>query len=402
MNTLIEAYLDEKVDLKADLQQLMRNKDAFVNYRLTGDQLQFFLGKFIPSVFQHTQDADRRLVTGHYDRGNDFFEAFLGKCMVYTSGVFQSGSDGIETAQRRKIDAVAAKLQLKPNERLLDIGCGWGTLVGHMADRYGVDATGVTICKNQAELGTRRIAEKRLSSRARILTLDYRDIPQSTYDKICVLEMAEHVGIKRFQKFLRQLKGLLADEGLLFLQIAGLRRNWDAEDFTWAMFMSKYIFPGADASLPLSYVTNQLEKAGFEIHSVENIGIHYSYTIDGWYRNWTQNREQIVASYGERWFRLWYLFLGWSVLIAEQGRSPAFRLSPTRIWRHSIATGGLERNRWSRNSRFLPMSNRRWRPPVTRSPRRNPFTPHLPRPNPRRNKVGPPNPAAARIPSVPG
>jgi len=326
MNTLVESYLDEKLDIEGDLQELMRNKDLFVNYRLTFDQAKFFFQKFIPSVIQHTKKVDRKLVTDHYDRGNDFFEAFLGEVMVYTSAVFKSREDKVETAQRQKLDYVAGKLQLKPNERLLDVGCGWGTLVTHMAERYGVDATGVTICKNQAELGAKRIAEKKLSSRARILALDYRDIPPAKYDKISVLEMAEHVGIKHFQKFLRQLSGLLADQGLLYLQIAGLRRNWGAEDFAWGMFMSKYIFPGADASLPLSYVTNQLEKAGFEIHSVENVGIHYSYTIDRWYQNWIRNREQILAAYGERWFRLWYMFLGWSVLIAEQGRSTCFQI----------------------------------------------------------------------------
>jgi cyclopropane fatty-acyl-phospholipid synthase-like methyltransferase len=138
--------------------------------------------------------------------------------------------------------------------------------------------------------------------------------------------MAEHVGIKHFQKFLRQLYGLLQEHGILYLQIAGLRRNWSAEDFAWGLFMSKYIFPGADASLPLSYVTNQLEKAGFEIHSVENVGIHYSHTINRWYENWIRSREKIRASYGERWFRLWYTFLAWSVLIAEQGRSTCFQI----------------------------------------------------------------------------
>src|SRR5258708_22283472 len=205
MNTLVESYLDEKLDIECDLQELMRNKDLFVNYRLTFDQAKFFFQKFIPSVIQHTKKVDRKLVTDHYDRGNDFFEAFLGEVMVYTSAVFKSREDKVETAQRQKLDYVAGKLQLKPNERLLDVGCGWGTLVTHMAERYGVGGTRGTLCKNQAELGSKRIAEKKLSWRARILALDYRDIPPAKYDKISVLEMAEHVGIKQFQKFFRQL-----------------------------------------------------------------------------------------------------------------------------------------------------------------------------------------------------
>lgn len=326
MSTLIEAYLDERLDLEGDLHELMKHKDELVSYRPTLDQVRFFVETFIPSVVIHSKRQDRETVTEHYDRGNDFFEAFLGETMVYTSAFFRTGDEDIETAQRQKLDYVARKLQLGPGEKLLDVGCGWGTLVAHMASRYGVDATGVTIAQRQAQHGTRAIADIGVSDRARVLNIDYRDIPPGRYDKITVLEMAEHVGIKNFQKFMRQLNGLLADDGLLYLQIAGLRRNWGAEDFTWGMFMSKYIFPGADASLPLSFVTSQLERAGFEIHSVENVGIHYAYTIKLWYQRWKLNREKVVAAYGERWYRLWLVFLGWSVLIAEQGRSTCFQV----------------------------------------------------------------------------
>ncbi len=340
MNTLVEAYLDQKLDVKGDLHELMRKKNLFVNYRLTLDQAKFFFQKFIPSVVIHSKKQDKELVTGHYDRGNDFFEWFLGDVMVYTSAFFRTGDEDIEAAQRQKLDYVAHKLHLKPGERLLDIGCGWGTLVQHMAEKYGADATGVTISKNQTEFAEKRIAEKKLTSKARILNLDYRDIPRQKYDKITVLEMAEHVGIKNFQKFMRQLSSMLTDDGVLYLQIAGLRRNWNPEDFTWGMFMSKYIFPGADASLPLSYVSNQLEKAGFEIHSVENIGIHYSYTIERWYRNWIANREKILSAYGERWYRLWLTFLAWSVLIAEEGGSTCFQV----VANKNLST--FNRHRW--------------------------------------------------------
>ncbi len=151
--------------------------------------------------------------------------------------------------------------------------------------------------------------------------------------------MAEHVGVKNFQKFLRQVSGLLEDDGLFFLQIVGLRRPpelgmvrndrggyWDASDFTWAMFMSKYIFPGADASLPLSFVAAQFEKAGFEIRSVENINVHYGMTIHRWYQNWMRNREKVIAGYGERWYRLWHLFLAWSVFTGVEGRGDCLQI----------------------------------------------------------------------------
>ncbi|HUM10893.1 MAG TPA: cyclopropane-fatty-acyl-phospholipid synthase family protein [Myxococcaceae bacterium] len=326
MAAFVEKYVKGEIQVSGDLQAFFRRKEDVLNYRMTWEQMKFVVGGFIPSVLIHTQAADRKTVTGHYDRGNDFFNAFLGDIMIYTSAFFESPADTLEEAQRRKLEVVAQKIQLKPGERLLDIGCGWGTLVAHMAEKHGADATGVTLAARQAEFGTERIAQRGLQQRARILTMDYRDIPRERWNKITVLEMAEHVGIRKFQKFMRQLNSMLEEDGVLFLQIAGLRRNWTAEDFTWGMFMSKYVFPGADASMPLSFVCNKLERAGFEIHSVENIGIHYSMTIDRWYRNWLKNRDAVVKSYGERWFRLWEIFLAWSTLIAEHGGSTAFQL----------------------------------------------------------------------------
>ena len=340
MSTFVEKYVTGEIKVSGDLQAFFRRKEDVLNYRLTWEQMKFLVGGFIPSVLIHTPAADRKTVTGHYDRGNDFFNAFLGDIMIYTSAFFESPADTLEDAQRRKLEVVAQKIQLKPGERLLDIGCGWGTLVAHMAEHHGADATGVTLAARQAEFGTERIAQKGLQQRARILTMDYRSIPTEKWNKITVLEMAEHVGIRKFQKFMRQLNSMLEEDGILFLQIAGLRRNWTPEDFTWGMFMSKYVFPGADASMPLSFVCNNLERAGFEIHSVENIGIHYSMTIDRWYRNWLKNRDAVVKGYGERWFRLWEIFLAWSVIIAERGGSTAFQLVCNKN------KSSFERKRW--------------------------------------------------------
>jgi cyclopropane fatty-acyl-phospholipid synthase-like methyltransferase len=139
--------------------------------------------------------------------------------------------------------------------------------------------------------------------------------------------MAEHVGIKNFQKFLLQVRAMLEDDGIFYLQIAGLRRAWQYEDLVWGLFMGKYIFPGADASCPLGFVVNQAERAGFEVHRVENCGVHYSVTIRKWYDNWKANEAAIVASYGQRWFRKWLMFLGWSAIIAAQGTSTVFMIT---------------------------------------------------------------------------
>ena len=149
-----------------------------------------------------------------------------------------------------------------------------------------------------------------MADKVNVIVDDYRNLPAEKFDKITCLEMAEHVGIKNFQKFLLQVRSMLKDDGIFYLQIAGLRRAWQYEDLVWGLFMAKYIFPGADASCPLGFVVSQAERAGFEVHRVENCGVHYSVTIHKWYENWKRNEAAIVAKYGQRWYRMWMMFLG--------------------------------------------------------------------------------------------
>lgn len=326
ITTFIEDYMNGRVDVTVDVQQLILSRTHFFNYKLVGHHLKFILKDFLPSVTIHSKKQDERIIRDHYDRGNDFFGAFLGERMIYTSAFFQTGDEDLTTAQDNKLNLVCQKLQLKPGERLLDIGCGWGTLVAHSAKYYGTDSTGITIAQAGADYGNAQIERWGVADRARINRMDYRAIPADKFDKISCLEMAEHVGIKNFTKFMRQINGLMKDEGIFFLQIAGLKAGVHKESLSWGLFMSQYIFPGADASMPLSFVVKRLEKAGFEIHSVENIGIHYSRTIQLWYHNWMQHKEEVTKAYGQWWFRCWEIFLAWSVDIAKQGNSTAFQI----------------------------------------------------------------------------
>ena len=331
MATLIEDYIHERLDIEGDFLAFVRGRQQVVDYTPVAEHFKFLFTRFLPEVLIHSQEQDVRIAREHYDRGNDFFGWFLGPRMIYTSGFFTSPNQTLEQAQDQKMQLVAEKLHLREGERYLDIGCGWGTLVATAARDYRVDSTGITIAERGAAYATEQIERMGVSSRARILTLDYRDIPAGPYDKISCLEMAEHVGVKNFQAFMRQVYGMLADDGLFYLQIAGLRAKKGAlgfhlEDLVWGLFMNKYIFPGADASMPLSFVVSNLEAAGFEIHSVENVGIHYSLTISRWYDNWMANRAEVVKVYGEWWFRVWQMFLGWSVEIAAQGSSTCFQI----------------------------------------------------------------------------
>jgi cyclopropane fatty-acyl-phospholipid synthase-like methyltransferase len=232
------------------------------------------------------------------------------------------------------MELVCRKLMVKPGESFLDIGCGWGTLARYAAKNHGVDATGVTLSKNQAAYGNGEIAKAGLSERARILCLDYRDTPKRKYKRIANLEMVEHVGVKNLGSFYRQVYDLLDDQGLFYMQWTGLRRRSSVEDLIWGLFMAKYIFPGADASLPLAPMMNAMEKANFEIHSVENVTSHYRITLKRWHDNWISNREAILQAYGERWYRIWHVFLAWAVTIAGEGTAACFQVVANKNLNH--------------------------------------------------------------------
>lgn len=129
--------------------------------------------------------------------------------------------------------------------------------------------------------------------------------------------MAEHVGIRRYGAFLRQMYDLLEDDGIFVLQVAGIRPPWQYEDLIWGLFMNKYIFPGADASCSLGWVVSQVEAAGFEVKNIDVLGVHYSATIWRWYKNWISNKDKVIETYGERWYRIWVFFLAYSTIISR-------------------------------------------------------------------------------------
>jgi len=330
---LYEAYFALKVDFKGDiLNDVLYRRYEFSNFVITMGHVKFFVMQFLPELIKHTKKQDNEQVTEHYDRGNDFYKAFLGETMVYTSGIWQTENDTLEEAQINKINLICNKIHLKAGEKHLDIGCGWGTFIKHAAKEFGSISTGITLSINQTTYGNAEIKKVGLGPKnAESKVMDYRDLPPNEkYNKITCLEMAEHVGVRKFGAFMRQVYDLLEDDGVFYLQIAGLRRPWQYEDLNWGLFMAKYVFPGADASCPLAWVIDQAEGAGFEIHTSETIGIHYSATIKRWYENWNkpENRKMITEKkeYGEVWWRKWAWFLGWSVIAPEQGSATCYQI----------------------------------------------------------------------------
>lgn len=253
--------------------------------------------------------------------------------MIYTSGIISdvSRTETLEELQQNKLDLVLAKIAIAKGDRMLDIGCGWGTLAVEAAKR-GANVTGVTLSRNQTSWGLDKAAAANVVDNVRLLCMDYRDIPFQRYDKITCLEMAEHVGVRKFQDFMIQVRDMLTDDGTLENRLHSLKVSSTSRlrafvvpgstktspgDSSWLDTFSlvqvntqKSLFDHIDASMPLNWVLEQAERAGFEIQSMDTIGVHYSATIYRWYQNWNSNRESMLEKYGKRWVRIWELFLG--------------------------------------------------------------------------------------------
>ncbi|KAK4696612.1 sphingolipid C9-methyltransferase, partial [Lecanoromycetidae sp. Uapishka_2] len=332
METFHEMYFDGAVDFKGDALEIMEYRHDWANFRFTLSLFRFFLTGMMPEVIMHTRSQDEEQVRDHYDRGDDFYGWFLGPRMIYTSGIISdiNKEESLEQLQDNKLGIVCEKIGLKRGETLLDIGCGWGTLAKYASINYGAQATGVTLGRNQTAWGNNALRKAGVEeSQSKILCMDYRDIPlpPGGYSKITCLEMAEHVGVKYFSTFLKQVYDMLDDDGVFFLQIAGIRKCWQYEDLIWGLFMNKYIFPGADASTPLGWFVDKLEGAGFEVKGIDTIGVHYSATLWRWYRNWMANKDKVEAKYGKRWFRIWEYFLAYSTIISRQGSATCYQIT---------------------------------------------------------------------------
>ncbi|KAH8881363.1 S-adenosyl-L-methionine-dependent methyltransferase [Thozetella sp. PMI_491] len=324
-----ELYFDGKAEFNGDCLDVMEYRHDWASFVFTYETFHFILLNFFPDVLFHSQSQDEEQIRPNYDRGNDHYAWFLGPRMIYTSGVIgdTTREETLEEMQDNKMAVVCEKLGLKKGHTLLDIGCGWGTLVRFASLNYGAKATGVTIARHQTAWGNDALRKAGIpEEQSKILCMDYRDIPATKYDRITQLEMGEHVGVRKLTGFFRQCYDMLEDDGEMYVQLSGLRQAWQYEDFIWGLFLNKYIFPGADASTPLFNYIWSLERAGFEVKSVDTVGVHYSGTLWRWYRNWLGNKDTIVAKYGLRWYRIWELFLAWSTIASRQGSATCFQM----------------------------------------------------------------------------
>ncbi|MCA9133480.1 MAG: class I SAM-dependent methyltransferase [Planctomycetales bacterium] len=273
------------------------------------------------------QADNREFIQFHYDLSNNFYKLFLDQDMVYSCAYFRDWNESLEQAQQNKLDVTCRKLQLQPQERLLDIGCGWGALICHAAEHYGVTAHGVTLSQAQLEETQRKIKERGLQDRVTVALCDYNDV-QGEYDKVASIGMAEHVGIDNLAGYMNKVRSLLAPGGLFLNHAITRPAKGSAKAFrrhsTERRLLTKYIFPGGELDHQ-GHVVDCMEAAGFEVHDVEGWRDHYGLTCEHWARRLEANREEAVQLIGEEKYRMWLLYLAGVCLALSDGTARIFQ-----------------------------------------------------------------------------
>jgi cyclopropane-fatty-acyl-phospholipid synthase len=267
----------------------------------------------------HSRKSTESEIQFHYDVGNDFYALWLDPSMLYSCAYYRKESDDLATAQINKLNHTCRKLRLQAGDRLLDIGCGWGGLVMHAAENYGVQATGITLSEAQAEWAQKRIAEKRLGDRCKIEVMDFRDLPlDARFDKISSIGVTEHVPEDRQPAYFARAFQALEPGGLFLNHCevstrAARRTNSLGERISrwlWKrdQFIDKYVFPDAKL-VPVASVIRSAESVGFEVRDVESLREHYTMTLRAWVSGLERRKAEAIKLVGERTYRVWRLYM---------------------------------------------------------------------------------------------
>ncbi|HEX6296275.1 MAG TPA: cyclopropane-fatty-acyl-phospholipid synthase family protein [Burkholderiales bacterium] len=300
-----EAYVEGHIDVEGPIREVLRAAEGLSRF-LGGDKK----GRRPGLLNLHTRSRDAKAIQYHYDVSNEFYALFLDREMVYSCAYFKTGDEDIHTAQAQKLDHICRKLRLEPGDRLLDIGCGWGALVRWAAKHYGVDATGITLSRNQHKLANERIVAEGLSERCRVLLQDYRDVPgEAIYDKISSVGMFEHVGLKNLPVYFGAIHRLLKDGGIAINHgITAIDPDSRAVGLGGGDFIGKYVFPHGE--LPhLSLALRGMSAAGLEVMDVETLRLHYAKTLWQWSARLEANLEAARRHTEEKRVRIWRTYL---------------------------------------------------------------------------------------------
>jgi cyclopropane-fatty-acyl-phospholipid synthase len=276
---------------------------------------------------RHSLERDRAAVRHHYDVSNDFYRLVLGPSLTYSCAYFHSPDDTLEEAQERKHELICRKLRLTRGERLLDVGCGWGSLLLHAASHHGARGVGVTLSQPQAELARERVREAGLSGAIEIRVADYREVTDGPFDKIASVGMYEHVGRAELGRYAAAVAGLLRPGGL-FLNHGITRLVSEQPDSD--TFITRYIFPDGELH-PITDIQTAMLGAGFEVRDVESLREHYPLTLRRWLANLNARRSEAVALVGEERERAWRLYMLASAQGFEAGEISIYQVLAARL-----------------------------------------------------------------------
>ena len=314
-----ESYVKGDLEIENDLLKLFR-----LGFAIDFDDYQLSFWQKFRLLIHSLIDSDTlrqapKNISYHYDKGDEFYALYLDKTMTYSCAYFVKPYDSLEQAQLNKYEHIARKLLLKPNESLLDIGCGWGGMLIYAARKYGITGVGITLSKNQFQYANRKIKELGLQNQLKVLYQDYRQL-SGKFDKIVSIGMMEHVGKRFIPTFIQKVSDLLKTGGLALLHTIGKDSPSAGDPWTFT-----YIFPGAYIPT-LHEIVNEMGKTGFSILDVENLRLHYAKTLEKWSENFEGNIAKIRKLFDERFVRQWRLFLNSTSAGFKYGNSRLFQI----------------------------------------------------------------------------
>ena len=271
-------------------------------------------------------------VAHHYDISDDLYNLFLDSKKQYSCAYFRNKNDSLEDAQNNKIQHIIQKLNIKPNQKVIDIGCGWGSLAIDIAKTAQCEVTGITLSKNQFNYCVKKAKELNLENQVRFKLIDYRQLNEK-FDRIVSVGMFEHVGRKFYNKFFKKVNQLLTDDGIALIHTIG-SVNPPGDPHPW---ITKYIFPGGYTP-SMSEVTNPIEKSGLIISDIEVLKLHYSHTLRHWKERFLKNKNMVLEMFDEKFFRMWEFYLTSCEVAFKWGDQVVYQFLLTKDYRSTPIT----------------------------------------------------------------